>query len=146
MQGLLVLAMAMLPQPTVGDWRVITDDPGNAVLAIETSSITGPPSRRVVMTAAASQETLEAGRYLIARLTIDCHLQESTLISAEVKSVSGDLLDSINPDGLESKTASTSEGSPSAVALACEGVPVTTQSFRSDVEFIAWVAENLRTQ
>ncbi|MFN3536994.1 MAG: hypothetical protein ACK4Y4_06065 [Brevundimonas sp.] len=136
----------MLLEPALGDWRVITDDPGNAVLAVETSSINGPPSRRVVTTAAASRETLEAGRYVIARVTIDCHMQESTLVAADVKSLDGDLLGSLNPDDLDSKTAPTNEGSPSAVALACDGIPVSTPSFTSDVEFIAWAVEHLPIQ
>lgn len=141
MLGLMALGLMML-EPALGDWRVITDDPGNAVLAVETSRITGPTTRRLVTTAAASRETFEAGRYIVARLAIDCHAQETRLVAAEVKSLEGDLLESINLDDLGSTTAPTSAGSPSAVALACDGVPVTTPSFRSDVEFITWAASS----
>lgn len=142
MLGLLSLAVVVLTEPTIGDWRVITDDPGNAALALETSSIAGPTSRREVMTAVANRETLEAGRYIIARVTIDCDIRVSTLDSVEVMSLEGDFLAPLNTDDLGSKTAPTSDGSPSAAAFACDGVPLTTQSFPSDVEFMAWAVES----
>lgn len=143
MSGLWALAIAMLMEPTAGDWRLITDDPGNAVLAVEVSGVTGPPTRRVVTTVAVNRASLEGERYLFTQVAIDCHQHQSTLVSADVKALNGAVLESLDPDALESKTAPTSDGSPTAVALACEGAPVNSRRFGSDVAFITWAADQL---
>lgn len=141
MGGLWALAAALLMEPTAGDWRVIHDDPGNAVLAVETSGIAGPSTRRVVVTAAATRQTLDGNRYLLSRIAIDCDQRQTTLLSADLKTLGGDPAGSLDLDDLESTTAPASDGSPSAVALVCEGVPLNTRSFATDVAFIAWAAE-----
>lgn len=143
MTGLLMLSLALLAEPSAGDWRVVKDDPGNTVLAVETSHISGPRSRRAFNVAVFNGEAF-GDSYLFGHVVIDCEQQMTTLLGVDVKALDGSHVGSLSAAELGAKPAPTSAGAPSVVALVCDGAPMTTEAFPTDVAFISWAVASSR--
>jgi hypothetical protein len=144
MFGILTLAIVLLGEPAVSEWRVVKDDPGGALTAVDVASLAGPPEARTFNAVATNADLMEAGQYLVARFKVDCVQQQTTLISVEMKAPDGTTLTTLSAAQVGAKPAPTRNGAPSVIALTCEGAPMTNERFESDVEFVAWATGQLR--
>lgn len=145
MLGILTLAISLLAEPSVSEWRLVVDDPGGALTAVDVASVEGQPEARSFNAVVTNGDLVDAGHHLVVLFKVDCVQQQTTLISVEMKAPDGRTLTTLSAAQVGARPAPTSAGAPSVVALICEGVPVTTQRFGSDVEFVAWATAQLRS-
>lgn len=140
------ISILMATEATSGAWRHVMDDPGNAILAVNTADIAGPPHHRIVTVAAVNNGTLvHLGGYAVARVAIDCKANRTSLSGLEVKAPDGSFLRSVNPEDLVVEPGDIANVPSSVVAMACDGVGMTTPTYKSDVDFMAWAIPSLAT-
>lgn len=144
MMGWLWMSILVATEPTSGAWRHVTDDPGNAILAVNTADITGPRHHRIVTVAAVNSGTLaHLGGYALARVAIDCEANRTSLAGLEVKARDGTVLRSVKSEDLSVEPGDIANVPSSVIAMACDGVEMTTPAFKTDVEFTAWAIPRL---
>ncbi|GEM_PF-1458218 len=144
MMGWLWMSILVATEPTSGAWRHVIDDPGNAILAVNTADVTGPRHHRIVTVAAVNSGTLaHLGGYALTRVAIDCEANRTSLAGLEVKARDGTVLRSVKPEDLGVEPGDAADVSSSVLAMACDGVEMTTPAFKTDVEFTAWAIPRL---